>query len=311
VLSQLEAQKTHVTSQLETQDLKITQLQEKTGGIETEVDAMKARLCELQLNRPNVLTSGSKVKAPSFDGTVSFSIFKLQFETTATTNNWGTADKVAALVVSFKGSAAEVLQTVPEIDRGNYDAIMAAIERRYGSDHRQQMFQMELMNRFQKINETLQDYATEIERLAHLAYAKETADFIEKMKCQAFVRGIRDPETKRAAYSTPKGTFAETMSFALAQETAALLSKPVHRVHRVDVEEPNSLEETIRDVIRESLSQMTRRGSSDIKCYNCGKIGHISRNCSTPHSQSKANSGGRKRSSETDNTAPEAQQPLN
>lgn len=55
----LEAEKLHVTSPKET--------------IEAEVAAVKSRLWEFQLNRPNMLTSGPKVKAASFDGTVSFS----------------------------------------------------------------------------------------------------------------------------------------------------------------------------------------------------------------------------------------------
>ncbi|GLV33403.1 hypothetical protein CBL_20148, partial [Carabus blaptoides fortunei] len=133
------------------------------------------RVHELQLNGP---VTSTKFKAPTFDGTVPFKIFKLQFETTASTNHWRDEDKVAALVVSLKGSAAEVLRTVSEIERDDYDALMAAIERRYGSEHRKQIFQMELLNRYQKANETLQEYSTEIERLAHLANVDAPAELL-------------------------------------------------------------------------------------------------------------------------------------
>ncbi|GLV33608.1 hypothetical protein CBL_20303, partial [Carabus blaptoides fortunei] len=180
-----------------------------------------------------------------------------KFETTALTNHWRNEDKVAALVVSLKGSAAEVLQTVPEIERGDYNALMAAIERRYGSEHRKQIFQMELLNRCQRANETLQEYATEIERLAHLANEDASAEIVERVKIQSFINGIRDVDKKRATYSMPKLTFAETVSHAFRQETATLLSRPAHKIHRVEVEQPASLENTMKELIQ-SLSKVTR-----------------------------------------------------
>ncbi|XP_067637322.1 uncharacterized protein [Eurosta solidaginis] len=145
---QLEAQEAHISSKLEARmDEKITQFEEK---IEAEVDALRGRVQELQLNRPAVSASNTKVKTPSFDGSDPFQVFKLQFEKTAAVNNWNAEDKVAALFVALKGPAAEILQTIPEGERNNYEALMAAVERRYGSEHRKQIFQIELQNRYKK-----------------------------------------------------------------------------------------------------------------------------------------------------------------
>ncbi|GLV36025.1 hypothetical protein CBL_01789 [Carabus blaptoides fortunei] len=134
-------------------DLKIPQLK-KEREARDEILRLDKHVRELQLNGPVTSIGITKLKTPTLDGTVPFNIFKLQFETTTSTNHWRNEDKVAALVVSLKGSAAEVLQTVPEIERGDYHALMAAIERRYGSEHRKQIFQMELLNRCQRANET-------------------------------------------------------------------------------------------------------------------------------------------------------------
>lgn len=65
--------------------------------MKAKIDARKARLCELQLNPPNIYITGTKVKAPSSDLTV---------------------------------------QAVLEPDRGNYETLMAAKKRRYGSDNK-------------------------------------------------------------------------------------------------------------------------------------------------------------------------------
>ncbi|XP_067620078.1 early endosome antigen 1-like [Eurosta solidaginis] len=216
---QLEAQEARISSKLEARmDEKIMQFEEK---IEAEVDALRGRIQELQLHRPAVSASNPKVKTPSFDGSVPFQVFKLQFEKTAAVNNCNTEDKVAALFVALKGPAAEILQTIPEYERNSYEALMAAVERRYGSEHRKQIYQIELQNRYQKANETLQEFVSDIERLAHLANADAPVEYTERVKIQSFINGIRDVETERATYANPKQTFSETVFHALTQHTSS------------------------------------------------------------------------------------------
>ncbi|XP_067629425.1 pharyngeal muscle protein 2-like [Eurosta solidaginis] len=221
ITSPLEEQKTYLASQLEAQEARISEmsaqiseqvssqlfvkLEEQDANIlqledkiDAEIEALKGRMEQLQLNRPAVSASNPKLKTPSFDGSVPFQVFKLQFEKTAAVNNWNAEDKVAALFVALKGPAAEILQTIPEGERNNYEALMAAVERRYGSEHRKQIFQIELQNRYQKANETLQEFASDVERLAHLANADAPVEYTERVKIQSFTNGIRDVETKRA-----------------------------------------------------------------------------------------------------------------
>lgn len=123
------------------------------------------RMCKLDVEEAtDMSTSGSKVKAPTSDDTVLQKV---------------TAVKVSALVASLKGF--KELQAGSEADRRNYDnGLKITIERRYGSDHIQQMFQKKLTNCSQRKNKTLLEYVAEIYRLAHLAYAKETSGFHKK-----------------------------------------------------------------------------------------------------------------------------------
>ncbi|XP_067634859.1 uncharacterized protein [Eurosta solidaginis] len=286
ISAQLEEQEGRISSKLEAQDTKILQFEEK---IEAEVDAFRGRIEQLQLNRPAVSTSNPKVKTPSFDGSVPFQVFKLQFEKTAAVNNWNAEDKVAALFMALKGPVAEILQTIPEGERNCYEALMGALERRYGTEHRRQIYQMELLNRFQRPGETLQEFASDIERLAHLANADAPVEYTERVKIQSFINGIRDVETKRATYANPKPTFAETVSQALIQETASLLCKPVFKARRVEVERPEWV-----DAILEALKGSQKRSEKVIKCFKCEKSGHIARHCDLGPNSSN-NVGGRKR----------------
>ncbi|XP_067644811.1 uncharacterized protein [Eurosta solidaginis] len=166
---------------------------------------------------------------------------------------------------------------------------MAAVERRYGSEHRKQIFQIELQNRYQKANETLQEFASDVERLAHLANADAPVEYTERVKIQSFINGIRDVETKRATYANPKLTFAETVSHALIQETASLLCKPVFKARRVEVERPEWVE-----TILEALKGSQQKNAGVIKCFKCGNPGHIARHCDLGPNSSN-NVGGHKR----------------
>ncbi|XP_067648197.1 uncharacterized protein [Eurosta solidaginis] len=227
---QLEAQEEHISTKLEAQETKFsTQLGAVSGRqdkVEAEMDALKDRIRELQLNRPITSTFTLKVKFPTFDGSVPFQVFKLQFEKTSAANNWNAVDKVASLFVALKGPAAEILQTIPEYERNSYEVLMAAEERRSGSGHRKQIYQIELQNRYQKANEALQEFASDVEKLAQLANADARVEYSERVKIQNFINGIRDVAMKRVTYADPKQTFAETVSHSLTQEIAALLSKP-------------------------------------------------------------------------------------
>jgi len=81
------------------------------------------------------MTTAPKLSPPCFDGTTAFSTFQLQFETIAAKNMWNNGDKVVALIISLKGRAADILQTISEAERSNYDTIMNVLKRRFGCEH--------------------------------------------------------------------------------------------------------------------------------------------------------------------------------
>ncbi|XP_069969144.1 citron rho-interacting kinase-like [Bactrocera oleae] len=323
---QFVAQDAHISAQvslqLKEQDARISevtsqiaevssQTSEERDRIKTEVDELRDHLRELQFNRPIISSASAKVKPSSFDGTVPLHVFKLQFEKTASSNNWNAEDKVAALFVALKESAAKILQIIPNCEVSSYETLMGALERRHGSEHRKQIFQIELRNRRQKANESLQEFSTEIERLAHLAYAHKSVEYIEDTKISTFVNGIRDNTTRFAALACPKLTFAETVSYALTQETASLLCHQTFKAHKVEIEEHtwvNLLLEKINNMQKalEKSTEAHKKNDGVLKCFNCGKSDHIARNFNQSN-----NPVGCKRNAEEDQANVKSNQSLN
>ncbi|KNC34068.1 hypothetical protein FF38_14270 [Lucilia cuprina] len=86
---------------------------------------------------------------------------------------WNNKEKAIELILVLKGNASVVHESVPVSSRNNYDDIMEALQRKYGGEHKKELYRMELRGGVQKAIETLQDFALEIERLLQLTYTGE------------------------------------------------------------------------------------------------------------------------------------------
>ncbi|CAD7003420.1 unnamed protein product [Ceratitis capitata] len=144
---------------------------------------------------------------------------------------------------------------------------------------------MEFEKRDQKSNESLQEYASEVKRLAHLAIGDSSGECLERVKIQRFISGIKDVYTKRETYANPKLTFAETLAYAQTRETAALISRASYKVNKVEFETPDVMTKILSTL--KSLEGMNRSGfkTQARKCFKCGKPGHFARKCKTSSSR--------------------------
>ncbi|WP_369409856.1 DUF1759 domain-containing protein [Wolbachia endosymbiont of Corcyra cephalonica] len=107
---------------------------------------------------------------PHFDGkSSSWSAFKRQFETLSSVNGWSDTQAYMALTLALRGDALLILENLPTEGR-NLEPLMEALETRYGDKHLEHVYRAQLKDRTQKYNESLQEWATEIERLVRRAY---------------------------------------------------------------------------------------------------------------------------------------------
>ena len=56
------------------------------------------------------------------------------------------------LILALKGVAAEILETIPTSRRNNYSVLMLALQRKFGNEHKRELYRVELKCREQKAN---------------------------------------------------------------------------------------------------------------------------------------------------------------
>ncbi|KAJ8936232.1 hypothetical protein NQ318_010647 [Aromia moschata] len=119
-------------------------------------------------------------------------------EAAAKANGWTPQEMATPLVISLRGQALEILQSIPEEQQNDYDRIVGALEIRYGHKHLRQVYQSQIKSRQQRSNESLQEYEADIERLIHLAYPQAPKEFLEQIGIQTFIDGLVDTEMQQA-----------------------------------------------------------------------------------------------------------------
>ncbi|KAJ8936259.1 hypothetical protein NQ318_019745 [Aromia moschata] len=249
------------------------------------------------------------LKPPTYDGQSSWSMYRRQFEAAAKANGWTPQEMATSLVISLRGQALEILQSIPEEQQNDYDRIVGALEIRYGHKYLRQVYQSQIKSRQQRSNESLQEYEADIERLIHLAYPQAPKEFLEQIGIQTFIDGLVDTEMQQALRLGRHTTISDALVAALEFKAAKEASRSYKsRVRQVKFDECQSLPETMEKIMRalDEIKQSNSPQKETRRCYNCGKIGHLQRFCrARSRSQSRTNSPDRQPDSRSRSRSPD------
>ncbi|GFX00324.1 gag-Pol polyprotein [Trichonephila clavipes] len=75
--------------------------------------------------------SKPSIKLSTYDGKSSWQVYKTQFSIVADANQWDSRTKACQLAASLRADAADILQTLPETQRLDFDALVNALELRF------------------------------------------------------------------------------------------------------------------------------------------------------------------------------------
>ena len=240
-------------------------------------------------------------KPTTFDGKSSWDASKTQFEIVAEINGWEGQEKAAFLAASLQGQALSVLNCLSDSSRRNYNALVQALDGRYGALCQSELNRATLRNRIRRRDESLPELAGDIERLVRLAYPSGTPEMLEALAKDQFVDAVHDDDIRlRIAQSRPT-TLRQALEIALELESFALANKRRSRyVREVRVEEPRydsnsqagpwngvldqlkASTQEMRNFTREYTQQRARDTRTPSpppkKCWTC-QGDHLQRNC--------------------------------
>ena len=97
----------------------------------------------------------------------------------AEVNKWSDGEKATFLAISLRGPALTVLTNLPPEGCRTYTTLVAALDKRFGTALQTELNQMKLQSWAKKPDESLQELAGDVERLARLAYPDATDDMLD------------------------------------------------------------------------------------------------------------------------------------
>ncbi|GFW50764.1 uncharacterized protein TNCV_3590461 [Trichonephila clavipes] len=98
----------------------------------------------------------------------------------------GLRGNACLLETSLRGKAAEILQTLPDTEGLNLNSLYNALDLRVSQKYSKDYARLQMKTTLQKTGESLQEYASEVERLANLAFSDHPAtvrDAISLQQC--------------------------------------------------------------------------------------------------------------------------------
>ncbi|GFX69681.1 retrovirus-related Pol polyprotein from transposon 412 [Trichonephila clavipes] len=146
----------------------------------------------------HVTDSTVSVKLSTYDGKTNWEVYKTQFSIISEANGWIEGVKACQLSASLREEAAEILQTLPDTEQRNLNSLYNALDLRFSQKYSKDYARLQMKTRLQKTGESLQEYASEVERVANLAFSDHPVTVREAISLQYFVDGLKDGEIQKA-----------------------------------------------------------------------------------------------------------------
>ena len=245
------------------------------------------------------------VRPAMFDGKGSWEDYHAQFEILATLNGWVDGQvKATYLAVSLSGPARAVLGDLSEAERCDYAVLVKALDNRFGTGNRSDMYRATLKSRMRKADESLPELAQAIRRLARHAFPGVPSDIRDTLARDHFVDALGDADMRWKVHQSRPKTLDEALTIAVELEAfiaadrqrgrpvraARSSSEPQSESVRSEPQNTSFQEDLrqIKDLLLE-LQQTKRTSRRPDGCWSCGERNHLARSCPKKQPQSSGN----------------------
>ncbi|GFT23546.1 uncharacterized protein TNCV_3510511 [Trichonephila clavipes] len=221
----------------------------------------------------------------TYDGKTNWDMYKIQFGIISETNRWTEGVKSCQLVASLRGEAAEVLQILTNTELLNLYSLYNALDLRFGQKFSKDYARLLMKTRHRKPEESLQEYAFEIQRFTTLAFSDFSGNVPEMIYLEYFVDGLMDEEiqmtVRMADVKDPKSVLLYDLKVEVATQASGIDRHSI-REARVTLDTPcESPWKNDIDKLRNEFQALKAQGQSrrrrSITCWG-GESGHLRSN---------------------------------
>ena len=207
-----------------------------------------------------------------------------RFEVCAAANGWDEAKKLLRLPTLLRGRAWAVFDSLGEADTDSYEHLKAALLRRLSPDTEEDRLAARerlSVRRFRDGAESIDELARKLERLLDRA----SPGLLENVRDTELRFHLINSLPEKVAFQLkllPKVSFADTIS--KAREVCLIYNradaaKLVNQVQdTVATTRLDRMEATLENLSAQLMALGTQRRDVT-QCHNCGKQGHLARNC--------------------------------
>ena len=171
----------------------------------------------------------TKVEPQLYDGLTDIDEYLTQFGIIAEINQWSCDSKALHLASCLTGIARSLLSELDSVSRRNFTSLVSALQSRFGTVNRAEVYRAQLKNRVRQRNETIPELAQNIRKLTRQAYPGANSDLIDTLALDHFIDSLLDSETRlRFRECSPKN-IQEVETLAVKLEAQRMTDRQRNR----------------------------------------------------------------------------------